>query len=86
MLIPHIWGSSIGMAASIQFVASLPNSPLCFKPLEPMIEYDAAEHPFKNDLIGNGIVLRDGFVEVPNAPGIGVEVDREVLRRFGVQA
>ena len=86
MLIPHIWGSSIGMAASIQFVASLPNSPLCFKPLEPMIEYDAAEHPFKNDLIGNGIVLRDGFVEVPNAPGIGVEVDCEVLRRFSVQA
>jgi D-galactarolactone cycloisomerase len=85
MTIPHIWGSSIGLAAALQFLASIPSSPLCFQPLEPLLEYDAAEHPFKNDLINNGISMRDGYVEIPSAPGLGITINREVLERFEVK-
>ena len=86
MLIPHIWGSSIGMAASIQFIASIPNSPLCFKPMEPMMEFDAAEHPFKDDLINHAIRVENGFVKVSDKPGIGVDINRDILEKYSVKA
>ena len=54
------------------------------KPKEPMLEYDQSSHPFRLDLINDGVVLRNGFVEVPNAPGIGVEINREVLKKYRI--
>ena len=39
-VIPHVWGSGIGVAASLQFIATLPPTPLSLHPEEPMLEYD----------------------------------------------
>jgi D-galactarolactone cycloisomerase len=85
-LIPHVWGTGIGLAASLQFIATLPPTPLSLNPEEPMLEYDRSSHPFREDLIGGAIRMEDGKVAVPQAPGIGVEVDRDILIRFGVPA
>jgi D-galactarolactone cycloisomerase len=81
-LVPHVWGSGIGLAASLQFIATLPPTPLSLEPEEPMLEYDRSSHPFRSELIHGGISMKDGAVEVPENPGIGVEVNREVLDRF----
>lgn len=82
-VVPHVWGTGIGLAASLQFIATLPPNPLSLSPEEPMLEYDRSSHPFREDLIGGAIRMVEGKVEVPQAPGIGVEVDREVLGRYG---
>ncbi len=39
-------------AASLQFIATLPPSPLSLNPEEPMLEYDRSSHSFREDLIG----------------------------------
>lgn len=82
MLIPHVWGSGIGLAASLQFIATLPATPLRSAPQEMLLEYDQSSHPFRLDLIRDKIVFRDGYVQVPDAPGIGVEVDRDILNQY----
>jgi D-galactarolactone cycloisomerase len=82
MLIPHVWGSGIGLAASLQFLATVPPAPLALKPIEPMLEYDQSSHPFRQDLIFDAIAMRDGKVPVPTGPGIGVEVNRHVIERY----
>ena len=82
-VVPHVWGSGIGLAASLQFIATLPPTPLSLHPEEPMLEYDRSSHPFRGDLIGGAISTVDGKVPVPHGPGIGVEVDRTVLERYG---
>ena len=82
MLIPHVWGSGIGLAASLQFVASLPPAPLCLKPEEPMLEYDSSTHPFRHDLIYGAIKLENGVVRIPDKPGIGVDVNKEIVLRY----
>ncbi len=82
MLIPHVWGSGIGLAASLQFIASLPPAPLSLHPEEPMLEYDQSAHPFREDLIFNAIAMRDGRVPIPQKPGIGVEVNRDVIEQY----
>ena len=82
MLIPHVWGSGIGLAASLQFLATVPPAPLALKPIEPMLEYDQSSHPFRQDLIFDAIAMRDGNVQVPTGPGLGVEVNRDVIERY----
>jgi D-galactarolactone cycloisomerase len=81
-IVPHVWGSGIGLAASLQFLATLPPAPLALRPVEPMLEYDQSSHPFRQDLIFGAISMRDGMVRIPDGPGLGVEIDREVIARF----
>ena len=84
MMIPHVWGSGVGLAASLQFIASLSNTPMADTPVEPLLEYDRSSHPFRLDLIRDGIEFTDGFVKVPDTPGIGVEIDRKILDKFQI--
>ena len=83
-LIPHVWGSGVGLAASLQFIATLVPTPLCLKPVEPMVEYDQSSHPFRLDLIDGDITFEDGFVAVPSGAGIGVDVNRKVLEKYKI--
>ena len=61
-IVPHVWGSGIAQAASLQFLATLPPAPLALHPIEPMLEFDQSAHPFRQDLIGGAITIdgRDG--------------------------
>ncbi len=81
-IVPHVWGSGIALAASLQFLATLAPAPLALHPIEPMLEYDQSAHPFRQDLIFGAIAMHDGMVQIPDGPGLGVEVDREVLARY----
>jgi D-galactarolactone cycloisomerase len=82
-VVPHVWGTGIGLAASLQLIATLPPTPLSLNPEEPMLEYDTSSHPFREELIYGAISMKGGKVAVPQRPGIGVEVDRGVLERYG---
>ena len=84
MIIPHVWGSGIGISASLQFIASLPTTPLSLNPLQPMLEYDQSSHPFRKDLICDGIKMENGKVQIPNKPGIGVDVNRAIIDRYKI--
>ncbi|NOH61018.1 mandelate racemase/muconate lactonizing enzyme family protein [Vibrio sp. RE88] len=84
MMIPHVWGSGIGIAASLQFIASLPPSPLSLNPAEPMLEFDQSSHPFRKDLICDGIKMENGKVQISTQPGIGVDVNRDIINQYKV--
>ena len=45
--VPHVWGCGVGLAASLQLLAVLPHSPPRHTPLEPILEFDRSEHPFR---------------------------------------
>jgi D-galactarolactone cycloisomerase len=84
-IVPHVWGAGIAQAASLQFVATLPPAPLALYPSEPMLEYDQSAHPFRQDLIHNAIGMNDrGMVAIPDGPGLGIEVNREILDRYRI--
>ncbi|MDO9210508.1 MAG: hypothetical protein Q7V48_07150 [Deltaproteobacteria bacterium] len=44
-LIPHVWGTNVGLAASLQFFAALPHFPERRYPAEPFFEFDRSPHP-----------------------------------------
>ncbi len=69
---PHNVCSPVGTMACVHLGAAIPNFDL--------LEYHALEVEWWDDLlVREEPVIRDGYVEVPEAPGIGVELDREVL-------
>jgi D-galactarolactone cycloisomerase len=83
-IVPHVWASGIGLAASLQWLATLPPAPLALKPIEPMLEYDQSDHPFRQDLIFGAITMHGGRVRIPDGPGLGVDIDRSVLERYAI--
>jgi len=82
--VPHAWGSAIGLAATVQFLAALPDQPPAFRPIPPMLEFEQTPNPLRDILAKEPITQQGGIVRVPEGPGLGIEVDREVLARFKV--
>jgi D-galactarolactone cycloisomerase len=79
---PHVWGTGVALAASLQLIAALPHNPPGLHPIEPLLEFDQSEHPIRMAVIREPIVQRDGWVTIPDRPGIGVEIDRAALAQF----
>lgn len=74
--VPHCFGSGINLAASLQWVAAAGES--------PFIEYPLTRSPLRNELVTDVPTARRGWVDIPNAPGLGVGLDEAVVERFRV--
>src|SRR5262249_26510629 len=79
LIVPHCWKSGIGIAASAHLAAACDRCPYIeFLPIE------LAESPIRRELLTADFPLVDGAIPVPNAPGIGVELNREAIRKYAV--
>ena len=81
---PHVWGSAIAQAASLQLIAAVPVAHHSVFASEPIFEYDRSSHPFRQHLVKEPIQHERGWLEIPSRPGLGVEVDRDVIARYQV--
>jgi D-galactarolactone cycloisomerase len=80
---PHVWGTGVALAASLQLLAVLPaHTPPSLTPVEPMLEFDRTEHPIRQAVLMRPIEHEHGIVEIPHGPGLGIEIDRDALARF----
>jgi len=84
MVNPHVWGSAVAQAAAVQYLAALPVAHHSLFATQPVLEYDRSAHPFRQQLVTRPLQMLDGWVDVPDAPGLGIEVDRQVLQRFSL--
>ena len=83
---PHVWGTGIAIAASLQLLAVLPaHTPPSLAPAEPMLEFDRTEHPIRQAILTTPIEHDGGMVRIPNEPGLGIEIDRNELARFAAR-
>jgi L-alanine-DL-glutamate epimerase-like enolase superfamily enzyme len=75
--VPHAWKSGIIKAASLHVNAVLPDA--LFQ------EYCVADTPINTSLTRERLPIDDdGYVAVPSGPGLGVELDEDVLARYRV--
>ena len=80
--LPHVWGSSIGLAASLQFTAALPPATQSLYPIEPLFEFDRTPNVFRDELAVVPIRHQRGWIAIPDRPGLGVEVDEHLMRQY----
>jgi D-galactarolactone cycloisomerase len=81
---PHVWGSAVGQAASLQLIAATPVANHALFPKEPLLEFDTSSHPFREHLTDSPLRQREGWVEIPQKPGLGIEVSKEILRKYSI--
>jgi D-galactarolactone cycloisomerase len=81
-LSPHVWGAGVGLAAACHFVASLPHYPHNGNiPYPTLIEYDVGENPLRDGILALPVQRVDGFLLLPEGPGLGIELDEHALAR-----
>jgi D-galactarolactone cycloisomerase len=85
-LSPHVWGTGIGLAAAVHYVAALPVYPNADNvPKPPLVEYDMGQNPLREELIRNPLRAEDGVIRVPDAPGLGIEIDWDAIERYAIR-
>ena len=46
------------------------------------MEFDQTPNPIRDDLCSIRFEQKDGFIAVPEGPGLGVEIDESVLKKL----
>ena len=72
----HSWSTGIIKAASLHVLASMDEA--------EYFEYAVQSTELNQRLVRERFPVVDGEVEIPTAPGLGVELDEEVVERCRV--
>jgi len=74
--VPHAWLTDLLKAASLHLNAYLMNS--------LYLEYNVSSASLLNNLCTTHLAMEDGYIAVPDGPGLGVVVDEAIVQRFRV--
>lgn len=81
-LIPHMFGSVVRLAATLHWLAAVREDPR--GELPPFLELDVTANGLRTGLSPTRFEVEDGFLRVPDRPGLGVEIDADALRMYRV--
>jgi D-galactarolactone cycloisomerase len=77
-VITHTWNDAVALLANAHVVAALANG--------QMVEVDQTGNPFIDRLGISPLDFDDGRLRLPETPGLGIELDPEVIARYRVPA
>lgn len=76
LCVNHSYKTGVNIAASLHFVAALPNT--------HYFEYCVEQGALRQTLTKQRFPVQDGLIRVPEEPGLGVELDEAVVAKFRV--
>ena len=76
LLVPHSWSSDLLTAASLHLTA--------FQRRAEFVEFNTSQGPLSRMLVQEPLRMEDGYLRVPEGPGLGVEVNDAVIERYRV--
>jgi len=77
MVAPHDGSSGpIQEVANLHLIASIPNF--------FMMEHNANDVPWRNEVVNGMPIEKDGYIDVPNKPGLGIELNEEQIVKHPV--
>mgnify|MGYP005838428631 CR=1 FL=1 len=74
MVAPHNPMGPVATTVNVHFAASTPN----FK----ILEYHPDDTAPRSEVLKEPLMVRDGYIPVPNKPGLGIELDEEAIRKY----
>jgi L-rhamnonate dehydratase len=75
-LVPHAWSSDILTATTLQFLGYIKQA--------YFVEFNVSSGEISRTLAKNPIIMKEGYVEIPDRPGTGIEVDEAVIEKYRV--
>ncbi|PXX19128.1 D-galactarolactone cycloisomerase [Paraburkholderia tropica] len=82
---PHVWGTAVGQYASLHMIAATPDTHYALYADQPLFEYDTSSHPFRTALVTQPLEQRNGWLDVPDRPGLGFELDRAFFDKTAIR-
>jgi L-alanine-DL-glutamate epimerase-like enolase superfamily enzyme len=76
LCVPHAWKSGILLAASVHFAATLPSI--------PFTENIVTKSTLRRELVRLDFEVSGGVARVPQTPGLGVELNEDIVTRFRI--
>jgi len=83
---PHCWGSAVGLAAAVHLLANWDTVPGRMREPEPLLELDRTRNVFREELAHPRLADQGGRVRVPDGPGLGIDVDEDLVQRYSVKS
>ena len=90
-VINHVWGSAISVAVNLHLLTAMPDMPGGLFPSKSMLEFDTTDkNIFITDLteekfsILDQVKNNDGYVKPLEAPGIGINPDKDFIKSFEI--
>lgn len=71
---PHNFCSGVGLAGTLHLMAATPSM--------EWLEFDPTRTAVYEELFIEPLEVKDGFVRVPSAPGLGVRLTDEILKKY----
>ncbi len=84
-VVPHVWGTGVAIAAALQLMASLTPDPARRNPRPPILEFDRTENPYRQAVLTSPLDHVDGVVQIPDRPGLGIEINRDALEKYALK-
>jgi len=73
-LAPHLWSGAPAFAAGMALAASQTTGFI--------LEYSLGANPLLHELVAENFSVVDGYVAIPDRPGLGITVDESFVRRY----
>lgn len=83
-IIPHTWGTAIGIHVALHFIANLESIPGRMMSPDFLMEFDQTENGLRERLTYPKIEMVDGMIDIPKRPGLGIDIDEAVLREYAI--
>ena len=75
-LAPHLWTGAPAFAAGMHVATA---SPAGF-----ILEYSLGANPLLHDLIEESFPVEDGYIVIPERPGLGITIDEDFVKQYAV--
>jgi len=75
-LAPHLWAGAPCFFAGLHVCAASPAS--C------TVEFSLGANPMIHDLAEEKVVVEDGKIEIPDAPGLGLTVNEKIVSTYAI--
>lgn len=79
--VPHCWSNGLGLAANLHLAAAIPGCDWVEYPYDPP---GFTEEIFQGIIDRPILVEDDGYITVPEKPGLGVELNADEVRKRGI--
>ena len=77
LCVPHAFKTGLLVAATLQLIAAIPHA--------PFLEFSVTESGIRKEILARPFEQRNGLVSVPQSPGLGVEINPEVIEKYGFE-
>ena len=84
-VVTHSWGTGIALNAALQLLSNMDIGPGRMHERDALVELDFTENKLREELIFPKIQVQGGYLHPSDQPGLGIEINEEIIQQYQLQ-